>query len=241
MEELDPITIAVGSNFTEDPPREDGYTTYVDGTVDTSAIGVYIVTYTLIRLQPTFGTKTYTRKVTVTEAPSNTGTITLNGDSVVSVPLADANDYVDEGATSTDGTVFVTNLDGTSSETFTGLPSTAGSYTLVYFLSGSISNFVTRTIHIIGNSVAPSDPAPTSGPTNLDTDIIPPDAVPTSGPTNLDTTHKPAKGFPLTSIDTDEPINKPSKGYPITSIETDTVETATKPATGYPVESISFI
>lgn len=255
MEELDPITIVVGSNYTEDPPQESGYTTYVNGTVDTSTPGVYVITYTLMRLEPTFDTKTYTKEVTVTAVPPSTVTITLNGDPVISIPLADVATYSDAGATSSDGTVYVTNLDGTSSESFTGLPSVAGSYTLFYYVSGSVSTFVTRTIHVLGNNVAPSDPIPTSGPTDLDTDVVPPIEVPTTGPTDLSTTYvpvqKPAIGFPIVTIDTDQNISKPLAGFPIVTLDTSDrpeagfpitsieVENNTvKPATGYPVTSI---
>ena len=246
MSALNPVEIPLGAVYTEDPPREDGYTTYVDGTVDTSVAGVYTITYTLIRLQPTFDSKTYTREVTVTAIPPSTGTITLNGDPVISILLADTDTYSDEGASSSSGTVFVTNLDGTSSESFTGLPNVAGSYTLIYYTSGATSNFVTRTIHVIdpnsgGGGGGGGVSAPSSGPTNLNTTYTHVGKPATGFPiTTIDTENsvvKPATGFPIVTIDTDDTGNKPATGFPITTIDTD--DTGNKPATGFPIESIS--
>ena len=226
MSELNSITLNVGAVYEDEPKTLTGYTTYVDGEVDTNTAGVYTITYTLIKLVPSFKTETWTREVTVTSAPTQIGSITLIGDPVITVSLPDIASYVDAGATSPDGTVLVTNLDGTASESFTGLPNIAGSYTLIYYLSGSFSNFVTRTIHV-------SDPnsggggggvsAPTSGPTGLDASIV--STPPASGPTGLDAVLeaepvKPAVGYPI--------VGKPAVGYPIVG----------KPAVGYPITNI---
>jgi len=224
MSELNSITLYVGAVYEDEPKTLSGYTTYVDGSVDTNTAGVYTITYTLIKLEP-FDTETWTREVTVTSAPTQIGSITLVGDPVITVSLPDTANYVDAGATSPDGTVLVTNLDGTASESFTVLPNIAGSYTLIYYLSGSFSNFVTRTIHV-------SDPnsgggggvsAPISGPTGVDASIV--STPPASGPTGLDAVLeaepvKPAVGYPI--------VGKPAVGYPIVG----------KPASGYPITNI---
>jgi len=188
--------------------------------VDTSTAGVYEIEY--YALNPETG-QNVTRVKTVEVVQPG---ITLSGDPVITVSLPDIASYVDAGATSPDGTVLVTNLDGTASESFTGLPNIAGSYTLIYYLSGSLSNFVTRTIHV-------SDPnsggggggvsAPASGPTGLDASIV--STPPASGPTGLDAVLeaepvKPAVGYPI--------VGKPAVGYPIVG----------KPAVGYPITNI---
>lgn len=225
MNELDSITLNVGNLYKDKPKTLPGFTTYVEGVVDTSTPGTYTVTYTLIKTDPVFETETYFREVTVTSAPTQIGSITLSGEPVITVSLPDIASYVDAGATSSDGTVLVTNLDGTVSGSFTGLPNIAGSYTLIYYLSGSLSNFVTRTIHV-------SDPnsgggggvsAPASGPTGLDASIV--STPPASGPTGLDAVLetepvKPAVGYPI--------VGKPAVGYPIVG----------KPAVGYPITNI---
>ena len=236
MSVLDTITLNVGAVYEDEPKTLPGFTTYVDGEVDTNTAGVYTITYTLIKLEPSFETETWIREVTVTSAPAQIGSITLSGDPVITVSLPDIASYVDAGATSPDGTVLVTNLDGTASESFTGLPNIAGSYTLIYYLSGSLSNFVTRTIHV-------SDPnsggggggvsAPASGPTGLDASIV--STPPASGPTNLLANLeaepvKPAIGYPITSSDGTSLAIKPAVGYPIVG----------KPVTGYPITSVGM-
>lgn len=247
MSVLDPITLNVGAVYKDEPKTLPGFTTYVDGEVDTNTAGVYTITYTLIKLEPSFETETWTREVTVTSAPNQIGSITLSGDPVITVSLPDIASYVDAGATSPDGTVLVTNLDGTASESFTGLPNIAGSYTLIYYLSGSLSNFVTRTIHV-------SDPnsggggggvsAPASGPTGLDASIV--STPPASGPTGLDASivSTPPSSGPtgLDAVLEAEPV-KPAVGYPIVSLEDTTpsappTDPAVKPAAGYAVTSL---
>lgn len=219
METLDPVTIQVGGVYSENPKTLPDYTTYVNGTVDTNTPGVYTINYTLIQLEPAFDTKTYSREVTVTAVPSSSVTISLNGDAVISVPLADVAAYSDAGATSSEGTVLVTNLDGTSSESFTGLPNVAGSYTLIYYVSGAFSNFVTRTIHVLGDGVDPVVEPPSEGPTDLNAEET--WEPPVSGPTNLNGSviTKPLVGFPITDIYANSSTTtKPGIGLPITNI-----------------------
>ena len=230
------ITIYVGEEYEDSAPKVPaGWTLFVEGVVDTNIAGAYTITYTARENASGRVIKT-SRTVTVVEAPAQIGSITLSGDPVITVSLPDVASYVDAGATSPDGTVLVTNLDGTASESFTGLPNIAGSYTLIYYLSGSLSNFVTRTIHV-------SDPnsggggggvsAPASGPTGLDASIV--STPPASGPTNLLANLeaepvKPAIGYPITSSDGTSLAIKPAVGYPIVG----------KPVTGYPITSVGM-
>ena len=234
--------LTVNQVYTETPPQRAGFTTYVNGEVDTSTPGTYEVTYTFLKLDP-FETDTEVKLVTVTAEPQNNASISLIGDAVISIDLDDVATYVDEGATSTDGTVFVTNLDGTTSESFTGLPNVAGSYTLIYYVSGAFSNFVTRTIHVAEGLNAPS-----SGPNNVNAVVNPPvegpanlTAInlttnpPVEGPTNLTAVLetapvKPAIGYPIVSSSGTSLAVKPAVGYPIVG----------KPAVGYPIDSVQL-
>ena len=237
----------------------DGWVLRISGTVDTSTAGVYEITY--YAFNPETGQNvTRIKTVEVLEVPTQSANVTLVGEPVVSVSLADAATYLDAGATSTDGTVLVTNLDGTTSESFTGLPNVAGSYTLIYYVSGAISNFVTRTIHVAEGLNAPS-----SGPNNVNAEVNPPvegpanlTAVnltinpPVEGPTNLTAVNltinppvegptsvtavletvpvKPAIGYPIVSSSGTSLAVKPAVGYPIVG----------KPAVGYPIDSVQL-
>ena len=255
MNELESITLTLGDTYTEEPYTESGFTTYVNGEVDTNTVGVYVITYTLIKTNPTFETETWTREVTVTSAPSQSGSIQLSGNSVVTVLLSDIASYVDAGAISSEGTVLVTNLDGTSSETFTGLPNVAGSYTLIYYLPGSLSNFVTRTIHVNdpnsgggggggGGEVAPTtgpksvvfediSTSPTTGPKSVGLEVF--ITLPTTGPKTIVTKSIPAQSLPIIGTSTDGvSSNTPAQSLPIIGISTDGVSSNT-PAQSLPI------
>ena len=257
MNELDPITLNVGAVYEDEPKTLPGFTTYVDGEVDTNTAGVYTITYTLIKLKPSFDTETWTREVTVTSAPTQIGSITLNGDPVISIALSGASTYSDAGATSSDGTVLVTNLDGTASESFTGLPNIAGSYTLIYYTPGSFSNFVTRTIHVVGGGI----PSPVSGPQTVASALIPSSgpkniavgdyiSPPTSGPQTVASTLLPSAGpkdvdvsipLPTTGPKTADlehiPVT-PAKGYPIEYVFDETPNAVVTPNVGFPIETV---
>jgi len=249
--------LSVNESYTENPPLKAGFTTYVNGEVDTSVPGTYEVTYTFLKLEP-FETITEVKLVTVTADPQTNATITLNGAPVVSLVLGLENAYADAGATSTDGTVFVTNLDGTSSESFTGLPNVAGSYTLIYYVAGAFSNFVTRTVHVLdpnsggggggGGVSAPTTgpksvviedisttPTPTTGPTNVVIEDT--NTAPTTGPTSvsLEVFTKPAQSFPIVGTSTDTPdSNAPAQSFPIVGTSTDSPD-SNAPAQSFPI------
>ena len=236
-------TLHVGDVYEEKGATiPEGWVLFISGFVDTSTVGVYEITY--FARNPETG-ENATRVKTVEVLAKPVGSITLNGDSVVSLALGDASTYIDAGATSSDGTVFVTNLDGTSSESFTGLPNVAGSYTLIYYVAGAFSNFVTRTIHIIDPNSGGGGgiiSAPTTGPKSLTGLELTPPAV---GPTNLQGAVIPKpqygpKDFDLSLIPTTGPKNISSGVIPSVGPKNATLEhIPVTPAIGYPIESLS--
>ena len=246
-------TLYVGDVYEEKGATvPDGWVLRISGTVDTSTAGVYEITYYAFN-QETGQNATRVKTVEVLAKP--VGSITLNGDPVVSLVLGLENAYADAGATSTDGTVFVTNLDGTSSESFTGLPSVAGSYTLIYYVAGAFSNFVTRTVHVLdpnsgggggggGGVSAPTTgpksvviedisttPTPTTGPKSVGLEI----SVPTTGPKTVVTKTIPAQGLPIIGISAGGvSLNKPAQSFPIIGTITNAPVSNT-PAQSFPI------
>ena len=194
-------TIYVGDTYEEKGASvPEGYTLFITGTVDTSTPGDYTITYRAVEIE-TGQNVTRTKKITVIEVPQSTPNITLVGDSVVTVDLEDALSYVDSGATSTAETVYATGPNGTqdiTSGSFTGVPQTLGSYTIIYHTETG-GAYATRTIHVI-------DPDSGTGGTG--------------GTGGTDT--KPSAGYPIVSISTSTETGgtdtKPSAGYPIVSM-----------------------
>ena len=245
------VTVNVGEIYEDDIPAVPrGWTLFIEGSVDTSTVGVYTITYNA-RENATGRVVSTSRTVTVVE--SSSGSVTLNGDAVISIDLDDVATYVDAGATSSDGTVLVTNLDGTVSESFTGLPNIAGSYTLIYYTAGSFSNFVTRTIHVSdpnsGGGGGGGEPAPTLGPKNIavEEEVIP---VPTLGPQTVVSTLLPPAGpkdvevyipLPTTGPKTAELEHiavTPATGYPIKYVFDGNPNTVVTPNVGFPIETV---
>ena len=171
-------TLYVGDVYEEKGATvPDGWVLRISGTVDTSTAGVYEITY--YAFNPETG-QNATRVKTVEVVQAG---ITLSGEPVVSILLSNAQTYVDAGATTPNGTVLVTNLDGTSSETFKGLPNRAGSYTIIYYSSGATPAFAVRTIHVLDpNSIGVVD-APTTGPSEVGMYM----PIPTTGPAGINT------------------------------------------------------
>ena len=245
--------LSVNSTYTENPPLKEGFTTYVNGEVDTTVPGDYEITYTFIKLSP-FETITEVKRVTV----SASGGITLIGEPVISILLANAQTYVDAGATTPNGTVLVTNLDGTSSETFKGLPNRAGSYTIIYYSSGATPAFAVRTIHVLDPNSSGVGAAPTVGPSAVEVYIPIPttgptgvhvrDAAPATGPIGLkafDPYAMPSTGPRVIEVTITVPntgpeglgfeVGKPALGYNIDSLDNGQV---VKPSAGYNIESL---
>ena len=148
-----PMSIMQGSTFS-DPGASatdtvDGdVPVTVSGTVNTSKVGSYTLTYTA---EDSAGNKaTKTRTVNVTAGPDTTPpVITLNGADPMSI--VQGSTFTDPGATATD------NVDGTVSVTKSGTVDTSkvGSYTLTYAAEDSAGNKVskTRTVNVTAESL----------------------------------------------------------------------------------------
>jgi len=151
MNELDSITLNVGAVYKDDPKTSPGFTTYVDGEVDTSTPGTYTVTYTLIKTEPAFETETWTREVTVVEVSSGTPTIILEGDSYVTIE--EGEDWQDPGA---QATTVSSSGETVSVEVFTTSSvdywpnATSGSYSILYHAVSSTGEigFAIRTVNV---------------------------------------------------------------------------------------------
>ena len=120
----------------------------VSGSVNTSTIGTYTLTYNVSDAAGN-AAQSVTRTVNVTEAPDSVApVITLSGASVIDLVVGDT--FTDEGATATD------DIDGDVSAKVvvsgTVDTSVAGSYTLTYTVSdaaGNTSAPVTRTVNVV--------------------------------------------------------------------------------------------
>lgn len=193
-------TLYVGDTYEEKGASvPDGYTLYISGSVDTSTPGVYTITYRAVEIA-TGQNVTRTKTITVIEVPQTVPEVTLVGESVVTINLADALSYVDAGATSNTGYIYATGPAGTVDITtgnFTGIPEISGSYTIIYHTQTG-GAYATRTIHVID---------PDSGGTGG-----------TGGTGETDT--KPEIGYPIVSISTSSggTDTKPEIGYPIESV-----------------------
>ena len=122
------------------------------GTVDTSAVGSYTITYTATDLDNNTATSTRVVNVVDTTAP----VITLLGDNPATAELGEA--YTDAGATASDlsGTVTVTTSGTVDTNTL-------GSYTLTYTSSDASGNTTTETRNV--NVVDSNPPVFTSSAT----------------------------------------------------------------------------
>ena len=120
----------------------------VTGTVDTTTVGTYTLTYNVTDAKGT-AAAAVTRTVTVTEAKP---TITLKGDATMSV--VQSGTFTDPGATAVDAD----GNDISSSIVVTGTvdTATAGTYTLTYNVTdanGVAADAVTRTVKVVSKSV----------------------------------------------------------------------------------------
>ncbi len=116
----------------------------ISGTVDTSTLGDYTITYSAT--DSAGNASSVTRTVTVVEPPDTTPpVITLNGESSISLFLNDA--YEELGASATD------NIDGTVAVVISGTvdTSTLGDYTITYSATDTAdnNNSVTRTVTVV--------------------------------------------------------------------------------------------
>ena len=129
-----PATVELGSSYTDEGAVAlDGTTVTSSGTVDTSTLGVYKITYTATDLAGNTSTKTRTVNVVDTTAP----VVTLTGSASVTVELGGT--YTELGATATDASGAVS----VSIELETVDTSTVGSYTVNYTSTDGSGNIGT--------------------------------------------------------------------------------------------------
>jgi hypothetical protein len=132
------MTVELGSDYTDAGATSNGGETVTPtGSVDTSELGTYIITYTATDANSNTGTATRTVNVVDTTAP----VITVLGDNPMTVELG--SDYTDAGATSNGGeTVTPTGSVDTSE---------LGTYIITYTATDANSNTgtATRTVNVV--------------------------------------------------------------------------------------------
>ena len=131
-----------GATATDD--RDGSVDVIISGTVNTSTLGNYTLTYSAT--DSADNTSSATRAISLVEAPDTTApVITLNGNNEIT--LFKNEDYTEQGATAIDG------RDGSVEVIISGTvdTSTLGNYTLAYSATDSADNTssVTRTISVI--------------------------------------------------------------------------------------------
>mgnify|MGYP005621318547 FL=1 len=146
----------------------------VTGTVDTSTVGMYTITYSATNTSENTGSATRTVIIVDTILP----VITLLGDNPVSIEVGST--YTDAGATASD------NYDGDLTSGITTVNNvnlnTVGTYTVTYNVSDANSNSaqeVTRTVNVVSNlsveenskSILKIYPNPTNNSWNISTSI----------------------------------------------------------------------
>ena len=151
-------SVNLNGNYKEKPPRKEGYTTYVNGSVDVTTAGEYLVTYTFIKEDP-FDSITETRLVTVVDTydvdDSPAPEVYLYGDTVVTIgegsswtdPGAYAIDS-DTGTSSSSSFIDVNTVLPIDGDTWASQP--VGNYSILYYaVSGSNRiGFAKRTVVI---------------------------------------------------------------------------------------------
>jgi hypothetical protein len=147
-----PATVELGSTYVDAGATAmdafHGDTNVVSsGTVDTSAVGTYTITYSATDLDNNTATASRTVNVVDTTSP----VITLTGDASVTVELGST--YTDAGATATDASGAITVTSSGTVDT-----TTVGSYTITYSAtdaSGNAATQVTRTVTVV-DTTAPT-------------------------------------------------------------------------------------
>ena len=133
-----PATVELGATYTDAGATADGgETVTTSGTVDTSTVGTYTITYSATDAAGNTGTATRTVNVVDTTAP----VITVIGDNPATVELGAT--YTDAGATADGGETV------TSSGTVD--TSTVGTYTITYTATDAAGNTgtATRTVNVV--------------------------------------------------------------------------------------------
>jgi Cu/Ag efflux protein CusF len=140
-----PATVELGATYTDAgataTDASGAVTAVASGTVDTTTVGSYTITYTSTDASGNAGTATRTVNVVDTTAP----VVTVTGDNPATVELGGT--YTDEGATATDASGDVTVV--TSGDTVD--PDTLGTYTITYTSTDASGNAgtATRTVNVV--------------------------------------------------------------------------------------------
>ena len=142
-----------GATATDDVDGDLTSSISITGTVDTSTVGTYTLTYSVA--DAASNAASTTRTVIVNQAVISDTTppvITLNGESTLQLTVGDT--WSDPGATATDET----DGDLTSAISISGTAdtSTIGTYTLVYSVADSASNVASTTRTVIVNQAVTS-------------------------------------------------------------------------------------
>ena len=154
-----PITITVGSTYTDQGATAvdniDGPVAVVTtGTVDTSIVGTYTITYTATDTAGNIATADRTVNVIAAPADNIPPVITITGGTPVTV-LASST-YTDQGATAFDNVDGTTTVITASNDVNTNI---IGSYSVVYTSTDLVGNMssATRTVNvIIQDTIAPT-------------------------------------------------------------------------------------
>jgi len=147
-----------GGNYKEQAPRKEGFTTYVNGTVDVTTPGEYVITYTHLKPEP-FESITESKLVTVSDEGSLDDSpepiVYLYGDSVETI--IQGQEFVDPGAyalsrpnelSSEGSNLDVKTVSSVEENSWSSQPT--GNYSILYY---AVSNskrigFATRTVII---------------------------------------------------------------------------------------------
>ena len=140
-----PATVELGGTYTDAgataTDASGAVTAVASGTVDTTTVGSYVITYTSTDASGNSGTATRTVNVVDTTAP----VVTVTGDNPATVELGGT--YTDAGATATDASGDVSVV--TSGDTVD--PDTLGTYTITYTSTDASGNAgtATRTVNVV--------------------------------------------------------------------------------------------
>ena len=151
-------TVSLGGEYKEKAPRKEGFTTYVNGTVDVTTPGEYVITYTHLKPEP-FESITESRLVTVSNEGSLDDTpepiVHLYGNSVETISRGQ--EFVDPGAyalshpnalSSDASNLVVKTVSSVEENSWSSQP--VGSYTILYYAvsEGKRVGFAARTVII---------------------------------------------------------------------------------------------
>jgi len=151
-------TVSLGGEYKEKAPRKEGFTTYVNGTVDVTTPGEYVITYTHLKPEP-FKSITESRLVTVSNEGSLDDTpepiVHLYGNSVETISRGQ--EFVDPGAyalshpnalSSDASNLVVKTVSSVEENSWSSQP--VGNYTILYYAvsEGKRVGFAARTVII---------------------------------------------------------------------------------------------